>query len=327
MIEMFLANLLSPPVLFFFMGAIAVAVKSDLGIPNQISKFLSLYLLFAIGFKGGVALAESTLNLGLVSTLGSAVFLSALTPVLVFFVMKRFLTNIDSAAIAATYGSISAVTFIAASNYLTAQSVEWSGYMVAAMALMEAPAIITGLLLYASVNQDKSVFDWGKISHEAFLNGSVFLIMGSMVVGYITGTNGMDQVHVFVKDMFLGILCLFLLDMGIIAFTKFRELLQVGKSAPLGVMTAAGLIFPVLGAVTAAGLGILFQLPEGNLVLLMVLAASASYIAVPAALRLSLPEANPSIYLPMSLAITFPFNMLIGIPVYHEIAVLIVENW
>lgn len=326
MIEMFLTNLLSPPVLFFFMGAIAVTVKSDLGIPDQISKFLSLYLLFSIGFKGGVALAESTLDTSLATTLGSAVLLSALTPMLVFVVLKRFLSHVDSAAIAATYGSISAVTFIAASNYLTAQGVEWSGYMVAAMALMEAPAIITGLMLYASTNQTNTSFEWGKISHEAFLNGSVFLIMGSMVVGYITGTNGMNQVHVFVKDMFLGILCLFLLDMGIVAFTKLRELLQSGGSAPLGIMTGAGLIFPILGAGTAAILGTIFHLPEGNLMLLMVLAASASYIAVPAALRLSLPSANPSIYLPMSLAITFPFNLLVGIPIYHEISVLIAQN-
>lgn len=320
MIELFVNNLLSPPVLFFFVGALAVIVNSDLGIPDQISKFLSLYLLFAIGFKGGVALSQSALDSQLLIIMSSAILLSATIPFIVFFIMKRFMTTINAAAVAATYGSISAVTFIATTNYLDRLSISWDGYMVAAMASMEAPAIVSGIALYA-VSQTNKSFSWRKIFHESFLNGSVFLIVCSMAVGYITGEEGMNSVHFFVKDIFVGILCLFLLDMGIVAFSKLKELTR----SDVLYMSTASIGFPLFSAAIAIAISATFSIDIGNAILLTVLAASASYIAVPAALRLALPNANSSIYLPMSLAITFPFNLLFGIPLYHEVIGLIYE--
>jgi hypothetical protein len=321
----FLANLSSPPLLFFFLGMAAVFLRSDLDIPGQIARFLSLYLLFAIGFKGGVALAEAPLGMEVWLTLGAAVFLSAAVPVYSFFVLRSRLGVANAAAVAATYGSISAVTFITGTSYLDAQEVPWSGYLVAAMALMESPAIIVGMLLYNRFREDgeeQKQLRWGPLLHEACLNGSVFLIVGSMVIGYITGPEGLEQVYPVVQAPFLGVLCLFLLDMGIVAARRLRDLSDSEGSGklPLAFMGTAALLFPLINAAAALGFGVLLDLDEGDLVLLTVLGASASYIAVPAALRLALPQASPSIYLPMSLAITFPFNILFGIPLYHELA-------
>ncbi|MFT6288057.1 MAG: hypothetical protein ACJAYC_002020 [Halieaceae bacterium] len=326
---MFLDNLSSPPLLFFFLGVLAVVVRSDLDIPGQIAKFMSLYLLFAIGFKGGVALAESDLDSTVWLSLGAAVLLSAAIPVYSFLILRRRLSVADAAATAATYGSVSAVTFITATSYLTQQGEPWNGYMVAAMALMESPAIILGLLLYSRYREGgedaETSVGWSELLREACLNGSVFLILGSMIIGWITGPAGMEQLYPVVSDLFLGILCLFLLDMGIVAARRLRDLgrsgdRHTGGAAPLAYMVTMALIFPVINATLGLLTGTLLELGVGDMVLLTVLAASASYIAVPAAMRLALPEANPSVYLPMSLAITFPFNLLIGIPVYHYLA-------
>lgn len=323
----FLGNLGSPPLLFFFLGVLAVVVRSDLEIPAQIVKALSLYLLFAIGFKGGVALSESSIDAGVLFTLLAAVALSALIPVHTFFIMKARLPVADAAAIAATYGSVSAVTFVTAVGYLDAQGVAWSGYLVAAMALMESPAIVVGILMYSRfANRDAAsggMFSWRQLFRESLFNGSVFLILGSMVIGWITGTEGMRQVEPLVKDLFLGLLCLFLLDMGIVAARRFRvaHSSPEGRAAgqPLGVMSVAALGMPVLNALLGLAVAGLLELSEGDALLFVVLVASGSYIAVPAAMRLALPEANPGTYLTMSLAITFPFNLLIGIPVYHAV--------
>ncbi|MFK8050043.1 MAG: sodium-dependent bicarbonate transport family permease [Halioglobus sp.] len=325
---MFLDNLSSPPLLFFFLGMLAVLVRSDLDIPAQIAKFMSLYLLFAIGFKGGVALNESKLDAEVWLSLGAAVLLSAVVPVYSFYVLRRKLSVADAAATAATYGSVSAVTFITATSYLTYQGVDWNGHMVAAMALMESPAIILGLLLYSrSRSASKASSEphkWGELLHEACLNSSVFLILGSMIIGWITGPPGMEQLSPLIKDLFLGVLCLFLLDMGIVAARRLRDLRESSEqrsgAVPIAYMVAMALLFPIVNAGLALSLGAALQLTLGDLVLLTVLAASASYIAVPAAMRLALPEANPSVYLPMSLAITFPANLLVGIPLYHKVA-------
>lgn len=321
----FLSSFTTPPLLFFFLGAAAVAVRSDLQIPAQIAKFLSLYLLFAIGFKGGVALSESTIDTTIVLTLLAMVLLSAVVPVYTFFFLRRRLPAADAAAIAATYGSVSAVTFVTAAGYLDIQGVEWSGYMVAAMALMESPAIIVGILLYNHFGRREGntvpTLSWSQLLRESLSNGSVFLILGSMLIGWVTGTDGMNQVAPLVKDLFLGLLCLFLLDMGIVAAQRLRDFQQGGDRRPSAqtfrVMLATALLLPVLNATLGLGIAGLLGLPEGNALLLVVLAASASYIAVPAAMRLALPEANPAVYLTMSLAITFPLNLLIGIPSYH----------
>lgn len=325
--SVFLSNLSSPPLLFFFLGVAAVIVRSDLEIPAQVAKALSLYLLFAIGFKGGVALAESSIDSEVVFTLLAAIALSALVPVYIFFLMKKFLSVADAAAIAATYGSVSAVTFVTAASYLDIQGIEWSGYLVAAMALMESPAIIMGILLYNRYSRGDAApgnsFSWKQLLNEALFNGSVFLILGSMLIGWTTGTTGMSQVEPLVKGLFMGLLCLFLLDMGIVAARRFKDLQRTGDdragARPIKLLLVAGLALPLLNALLGVGVTALLGLGEGDALLFVILVASGSYIAVPAAMRLALPEANPGTYLTMSLAITFPFNLLIGIPTYHAL--------
>ena len=321
----FLSNLGSPPLLFFFLGVMAVVVRSDLEIPAQVAKALSLYLLFAIGFKGGVALAESSIDTGMLLTLLAAVGLSALIPVYTFFLMRRRMSTADAAAVAATYGSVSAVTFVTAAGYLDIQGVGWSGYLVAAMALMESPAIIVGILLYNHFGKrggaSSGLFSWKQLLNESLFNASVFLILGSMLIGWITGPAGMSQVEPLVKGLFLGLLCIFLLDMGIVAARRFRNSRQsadgMTSGQPLRMMVLAAVGMPLCNAMLGLGFARLLGLSEGDALLFLVLVASGSYIAVPAAMRLALPEANPGTYLTMSLAITFPFNLLIGIPAYH----------
>ncbi len=329
----FLANLTSPPLLFFFLGCIAALLRSDLDVPNPVAKALSLYLLFAIGFKGGVALSESELTVTIVGALLAALALASLVPVYIYFLVRRLVPNHDAAAIAATYGSISAVTFVTAVNYLNSQAIDWGGHFVAAMALMEAPAIVVGLFLYQrsrggitpdAPGDDTSV---GGLLREALVNGSVILILGALVIGAISGPRGMEQLEPFVKTPFVGVLCLFLLDMGLVAARRLEDVLrprepdQGGPSALA--LSALAVLFALLNGSLGLGLATLLGLPEGDALLLTMLGASASYIAVPAAMRLALPEANPSIYLTMSLAITFPFNILIGIPMFHELVKLV----
>ncbi|MEN9806579.1 MAG: hypothetical protein RL756_1099 [Pseudomonadota bacterium] len=323
----FLSNLSSPPLLFFFLGAAAAAVRSDLEIPAPVAKFLSLYLLFAIGFKGGVALSKGDLDGQALSGLGAALVLACLVPLYAFALLKRRLGAADAAALAATYGSISAVTFVTATSYLDSSGVAWGGHLVAAMALMESPAIIIGILLYRLYGHADGAtgerINWGELLREACLNGSVFLIVGSMVIGWITGERGMTVLSPFIGDLFIGLLCLFLLDMGIVAARRLRDLRrgQIGVARGTGsaFLLAFAVGLPLANALVALALARLLGLSEGDALLLVVLGASASYIAVPAALRLALPEANPSIYLPLSLAVTFPFNLLVGIPLYHEL--------
>ncbi|MGB5324732.1 MAG: sodium-dependent bicarbonate transport family permease [Pseudomonadales bacterium] len=324
----FLSNLSSPALLFFFLGGIAVVARSDLEIPPQIAKFLSLYLLFAIGFKGGVALSESSIDAGVLLTLLAAMLLSATIPIYIFLALRSRVTAADAAAIAATYGSVSAVTFVTAAGYLDIQKIAWSGYMVAAMALMESPAIIVGILLYKRFASPDTAaagaFSWKQLLNEALFNSSVFLILGSMLIGWITGPAGMSQIEPLVKDLFLGLLCLFLLDMGIVAARRFRDFQHTAESGrraqSFSLMLVAAICLPLINAMLALAVAALLGLGEGNALLFIVLVASGSYIAVPAAMRLALPEANPGTFLTMSLAITFPFNLLIGIPVYHALA-------
>jgi len=317
--SVFLTNLTTPPLLFFILGALAALLRSDLDIPEQIAKFLSLYLLFAIGFKGGVALSTSAFDLSVVTVLLVAIVLAAVVPFVVYFLLRKRFSVADAAATAATYGSISAVTFVTCTSYLDAQSIAWSGYLVAAMALMESPAIIVGLMLYrlqSNSGNGKLVFPTDVVK-ESFLNGSVFLILGSLVIGWITGPSGKAQVAPFIDELFIGILCLFLLDMGIVAMRRRKDMREQGTSLAPSSMVLWGLLIPIGNALLALLCAWLLELDEGDALLLIVLCASASYIAVPAAMRLALPQANPSTYLAMSLAITFPFNLIIGIPLYH----------
>lgn len=311
-----LQNFLSPPVLFFFLGMAAALARSDLEIPQPLPKFFSLYLLLAIGFKGGVELSHNGLTAEVILALGAAMLMAVVVPLYTFFLLRIRLNVYDAAAVAATYGSISAVTFITGVSYLSNVGVPYGGYMVAAMALMESPAIVIGVMLVRrySDQQLTEKFSWKPIIEEAFLNGSVFLIVGSLIIGAVTGVEGAKALKPFTDDIFKGILSFFLLDMGLVAAKR----LGVFGDARL-FLIAFGTLIPVLNAGVAIFLARLIGLSEGDALLFAILCASASYIAVPAAMRLSVPEANPSLYLALALAITFPFNILIGIPVYHSI--------
>lgn len=314
--NLLISNFLNPPILFFFLGLAAVFVKSDLEIPAPIPKILSLYLLFAIGFKGGVGLAAGGLQTQIVVVLAAAAVMATVVPLYAFFVLRRKLPVADSAAIAATYGSISAVTFITAAALLEKLGIAYGGYMVAAMALMESPAIIVAVLLYRlrSIDQNGTAFSWRELCRDAFFNGSVFLIMGSLVIGALSGEAGAKTLKPFTNDIFAGVLCFFLLDMGIVAAKRLGDLRRAGTF-----LSAFAILLPLVNAALAIPLAYVIGLSEGDAFMFTILCASASYIAVPAAMRLSIPEANPSLYVPMSLAITFPFNIIAGMPLYLAI--------
>lgn len=309
-------TLATPIVLSFVLGLFAALVRSDLSIPEAIAKGMSLYLLFAIGFKGGVSLADHGIDLNLGLTLLTGVILSAAIPLIAYVVLRTLsrLRALDAAAVAGHYGSISIVTFVAASSVLESQGIAYDGYMVAVAAAMEAPAILSALWL---VTRSKG---GGKMEpglwREIMLNGSIVLLIGSFLIGMITGEEGLKEIAPLVIAPFKGVLCLFLLDMGIIAgrgLRKGRGVLDAGA-------LAFGIIMPLLGSLLGLGAAFMLGLSLGSALLLMVLSASASYIAVPAAMRVALPEANPSIYLTLSLGVTFPFNLVIGIPLYLALA-------
>lgn len=307
-------NLLDPAILFFIFGVLAGFVRSNLEIPPAISRFLSLYLLMALGLKGGFALAQSGLTAEVATSLGAAILMAILVPAMGYWILKRFISGFDAAAIAATYGSVSAVTFVTAIQFLENQEISYGGHMAAAMALMESPAIILAVILANSLRQQKSI-PIGKILHESFTDGAQLLLLGAMVVGLLTGEAGQTAMQPFSGDLFKGMLAFFLLDMGLMTA---RNLPQFKSISPALILYAV--IGPLLHASIALGLALLLNLSPGNATLLMVLAASASYIAVPAVLRYAVPEANPSLYFGLSLGLTFPFNLIIGIPLYAKVA-------
>ena len=313
-------SILDPAILFFAFGIFAGLIKSNLDIPPQLSRFLSLYLLMALGLKGGFALAHSGLTPQIISSLGCAVLLAVLVPALGYQLLKRFINHYDAAAIAATYGSVSAVTFITAVQYLENHHLAYGGHMAAAMALMESPAIIMAVIFANSLRKKATdsaarTAPLSKVLHESLTDGAQLLLLGSMVVGIISGDAGKAAMQPFSGDLFKGMLAFFLLDMGLMAARKLPEI--KGQSPWI---IAYAVITPLCHAALALGLACLLKLPAGDASLLMVLAASASYIAVPAVLRYTIPEANPSLYLGMSLGITFPLNIFLGIPVYIAIA-------
>ncbi len=310
-------NFLHPPVLFFVLGLLAVVVKSDLEIPPAIGKFLALYLLFDIGLKGGEELFHSGFTLSIIQVLITCVALSLFIPLICYKILRLKLDPYNAGAIAATYGSISAVTFITASSFLDAHHIPFSGFMVACMALMESPAIISGLLIIKSAIKDENGKKQNSIMHvlhEAFTNGSVFLLMGSLVIGYISGSAGEAELKPFISDIFKGMLSLYMLDMGLIAGSKLSSLKQSGLF-----LSGFALFYPICASILGITLAKLLGLEPGNALLLTILTASASYIAVPAAMRLAVPQANLSLLLPMSLGITFSFNVIFGIPLYYSV--------
>ena len=312
-------NLLDPAILFFIFGVLAGMAKSNLEIPPAISRFLSLYLLMALGLKGGFALAHSGLSVQIGLSLGAALILAVIVPLLGYGVLRKFVSGFDAAAIAATYGSVSAVTFLTATQYLENQNIPFGGHMAAAMALMESPAIIMAVVFANGLRQPgKQHASLGKILHESFTDGAQLLLLGAMAVGLITGDAGKAAMQPFSVDLFKGMLSFFLLDMGLMAA---RNLPQLKDKSTVLLAYAVGA--PIVHAALALGLAWALGLPAGEGALLMVLAASASYIAVPAVLRYALPEANASLYFGLSLGVTFPLNILAGIPVYTSIAQMV----
>ena len=314
-------NLLSPVILFFVLGVAAALARSDLSVPEAAAKTLSLYLLFAIGFKGGASVAAHGVDARLIASLGAGVVLSFVLPFIAFGLL-RVMTNLnrlDAAAVAAHYGSISIVTFVAATSVLESRLIDSEGYMVAVAAMMEAPAILSALWLVARGAPDGGRMD-ATLLREIMLNGSIVLLVGSFAIGAITGQDGLEKIASFIVAPFTGVLCLFLLDMGLVAGRGLREVRGQISMATV----AFAVLMPLIGSTIGLGFGLLIGLSAGGVALMMVLSASASYIAVPAAMRVALPEANPSIYLTLSLGVTFPFNLTIGIPLYVAVASAIV---
>jgi hypothetical protein len=300
---------------------LAVFFKSDLEIPQPLPKLFSLYLLMAIGFKGGYELAESGINNQIALTLIASVVMACIVPIYTFFILKIKLDSANAAAIAAAYGSISAVTFITASSFLEKLHISYGGHMVAALALMESPASVVGLILvrvFKEKNGKEEAFSWSKVLHEAFLNGSVFLLVGSVIIGMLTGEKGWEKLEPFTQGIFYGALTFFLLDMGLVAAKRIREL---GNTGPF--LIGFSVFIPVINAMVGILIAKVLGFEQGNALLFAVLCASASYIAVPAAMRMTVPEANPSLYVSMALALTFPFNIIIGIPLYLEMIKII----
>lgn len=307
-------NLTNPALLFFMLGILAVQVKSDLEIPPSSSKFISLYLLFSIGFKGGQELSHSTIDMEILWSLIFGVGLAIVVPIYVFFLIKKKFGVENAGAIAAAYGSVSAVTFVTAVSFLEIQQIEFGGHMVAVMALMEAPSIIVGVLLISLftpklITEPRASFS--DVLKHSVTNGSVMLIMGSLVIGYVASDAQAQGIEPFTTDIFKGFLAVFLLDMGVSSGRKLSTLLKNGWQP-----FVFAIVVPLVNGCIVAVLSGLVTQNHGNQFLFAILAASASYIAVPAAMKLAAPKANPGLYLPMALAITFPINITIGMPLY-----------
>ena len=312
-------NLTSPVVLFFVLGFAAALARSDLSVPEAVAKGISLYLLLAIGFKGGAGVAASGLDAKLALTLLAGLILSGGIPFLAFALL-RIMTRLsvtDAAAVAAHYGSISIVTFVAMTSLLDGRGLPYEGYMVAVAAVMEAPAILSALVIAARTGAGRS-FD-GELLREVLLNGSIVLLTGAFAIGWITGEAGLERIAPFIVAPFQGVLCLFLLDMGLIAARGLR-----GSARDLNAgIILFGILMPLIGGTIGTATGWALGLSTGGIAILATLSASASYIAVPAAMRVAMPKANPGIYLTLSLGVTFPFNLTVGLALYLAAAQMI----
>ena len=316
-LHLIIDNLTNPALLFFLLGIIAAQIKSDLKIPENSSKFISIYLLLSIGFKGGQELSHSGFNMEIVLSLLLGAFLAASIPVFAFFVLKRKLSVENAGAIAASYGSVSAVTFVTAISFLDMEKTVYNGHMIAVMAIMEAPAIIVGVMLMNIFNKKivkGSKTSLSKTVFHSITNGSVLLILGSLVIGYMASEKQAQGIEPFTTDIFKGFLAVFLLDMGI---TSGRQLSVMFKRGVFPFVFAS--VIPFINGLITLFIAIQITDSPGNQLLFSILGASASYIAVPAAMKNAAPNANPSLYLPMALGITFPINVMIGIPFYFYI--------
>lgn len=313
------STLISPVILFFILGVLAAAARSDLSIPEPIAKGISLYLMAAIGLKGGVQVASAGYSGEMVLVALTGILLSFAVPLLAFALLRSWggLDRTDAGAVAAHYGSVSIVTFVTASEALTRGGTEPAGYMVAVMALMETPAILTGLLLAQSGMKASAKGPGSHVWREVFLNGSVVLLLGAFLIGLIIGKEKYAAIAPVFTTGFTGMLCLFLLDMGLVAVRRMRE--SRGMTLRLA---SLGVALPLINGCIGLGLAVALGLDAGSAAAFAILAASASYIAVPATMRMALPKADPGIYLSMSLGVTFPFNIVIGIPLFAALAAL-----
>lgn len=311
-------NLTNPALLFFVLGIIAVYVKSDLEIPSNSSKFISLYLLFAIGFKGGQELSHETFTSEIGWSMLFGISIASLIPAYTFFILKRKLNIYDAGAIAAAYGSVSAVTFVTAVSYLEAQQLQLDGHMVAIMALMESPSIIIGLILISTFNKEKTeIINTRSVIIHSLTNGSVLLIIGSLIIGYLANAKHAEGIKPFTNDLFKGFLAIFLLDMGVSSGKKLKSFFTYGWFP-----VVFAIIIPIINGSIIAMASSIVTHDISNRFMFAILAASASYIAVPAAMKISVPQANPGLFIPMALAVTFPINITVGMPIYF----LIVQN-
>ena len=309
-------NLLAPAILFFVLGLIAAFAKSDLSIPEGAAKVMSIYLLLAIGFKGGAAVGESGIDSTLLASLGAGIVLSFILPFIAYALIRAMtrLDTLNASAVAGHYGSISIVTFVTAVSLIEARGIASEGYLVAVAAVMEVPAIMSALWMVART-RNAPLFN-AKMLHHILGNGSIVLLVGSFVIGRITGEDGMQELHPFIVVPFTGVLAVFLLDMGLSA----GKSLLVNRHELSWGLFGFDCLMPIVGSLAGYVMALLVGLSTGGTFLLMVLSASASYIAVPAAMRLALPEAKSGIYLSLSLGITFPFNLTLGMPLYFYIA-------
>lgn len=303
-----------PVILFFLLGLGAGVVRSDLKIPAVLYESLSIFLLLAIGLKGGIELARhpvGSLALQALAVLGAA----ALIPLFAFFVLSRVgrMARPDAASIAAHYGSVSVVTFAVAASFLTSRAIDYEGYLVVFLVLLEFPALIIGVMLARSASSGTR---WGPMLHEVLSGKSIVLLVGGLLIGWVAGAEGIKPLDRLFIDLFKGVLAFFLLEMGLVVASRLGDLRQAGWF-----LLGFGIAMPMLGALLGMLVGFGIGLTTGGIVLLGVLFASASYIAAPAAMRIAIPEANPALSIGAALGITFPFNLLIGIPLYHACAV------
>lgn len=313
--EILISNLTNPTLLFFLLGILASVVKSDLEIPPTTSKFISLYLLFSIGFKGGQELAHSSFNSEILYSILLGLAVAATIPFYTFFILKQKLSIHDAGAAAAAYGSVSAVTFVSANSFLDIQGQTFGGHMVAVMALMEAPAIIVGVILIGRYDKEKSSkTSIGEIVRHSLTNGSVLMVMGSLIIGLIADSKQAEGIKPFTTDIFKGFLAIFLLEMGMITARRFKAFRKYGWF-----VTLFALLLPLMNGTAVALISGWVTQDIGNRFMFAILAASASYIAVPAAMRLAAPKADPGLYIPMALGVTFPFNITFGMPLFYEI--------
>lgn len=307
--------LLDPAVLFFVLGIGAGLLRSNLEVPQPVVRWLTLYLLMAVGLKGGFTLARSGIDADAAAALGASLVMALLVPLIAFAAFRLVTSVLQAGALAASYGSVSVVTFVAATQHLQQNAVSFSGTMSVALVIMEMPAVLLGIALARRGDAGAQATPWGHLLKDSARDGAPLLLMGSLLIGWVTGERGATVMEPFSGDLFKGMLALFLLQMGLDVARRFGDLR--GLSPWLLVLA---LVIPLAAATTAMGLGTLLGLGAGDLALLATLSASASYIVAPAVLRHALPDASPALYLGLPMALTFPFNLLIGIGLYASVA-------